>query len=269
MLHPAILYRTGELPMSEHEVTQDATRKHYEERPFDFIVEHDSFDIEKYQPAPFKHFVATYLNTGEKVADVGCGPGRDTCFLKMKGMDVTGIDISPNSIELARKRAPGAHFICASNLNLPVEDETYDAVVSDGVIHHTPDANLAFREDARILKKNGYMYLAVYRRWRYYFYVYTYVGKPVRWIEKFKLGRLFLKCTAIPVYFAAHKLKHGRNRNWEGVQHLFYDYIITPQATFHTLEQIVGWGKNFNLELVEYFEHGLGNCHAFIFKKSP
>ena len=254
--------------MSGHDVTQDATRKHYEERPFDFIVEHGSFDIDIYQPAPFKHFVATYLHAGDKVADVGCGPGRDTCYLEMKGMDVTGIDLSPGSIELARKRAPQAHFLCASNLDLPIGDGAFDAVVSDGVIHHTPDAKQSFSENARILKKGGHLYLAVYRRWRYYFYIYTYIGKPVRFIEKFRPGRLFLKCTLIPLYFAAHKLKHGRNRNWEGVQHLFYDYIITPQATFHTREQVVGWGSGFGLELLEYYEHGLGNCHAFIFRKS-
>lgn len=253
--------------MSGHDNIQDATRKHYEERPFDFMVGGDSFDIDQYQPEPFKHFVAACLYAGDRVADVGCGPGRDTCYLERKGLDVTGFDLSPASIELARKRAPKAQFICASNLELPVEDEAYDAVVSDGVIHHTPDARQSFSENARILKKGGCMYLAVYRRWRYYYYIYTYLGRPVRFLEKFRLGRLLLKCTLIPVYYAAHKLKHGRNRNWEGVQHLFYDYIITPRATFHTREQIVEWGREFGLDLVEYHEHGLGNCHGFIFRK--
>ena len=244
-----------------------ATRSHYEEQPFDFMVGNESLDIEEYQPMPFKHFVASYLKPGEKVADVGCGPGRDLCYLRQKGCEVTGVDISPKSIELARKRVPDGRFVCASNLRLPIEDEEFDAVVSDGVIHHTPDARLALLEDARILKRGGCMYLAVYRRWRYYYYMYTYIGRPVRYIEKFAPGKLLIKCTLIPLYFLAHKIKHGRNRNWKGVQHLFYDYLITPQATFHTREQIVGWGADFGLDLVEYFEHGLGNCHAFIFRK--
>src|SRR3972149_1351125 len=44
----------------------------------------------------------------------------------------------------------------------------FDAVVSDGVIHHTPDAPQAFRENARLVRDGGHMYVAVYRRHRYY-----------------------------------------------------------------------------------------------------
>lgn len=245
---------------------QRRTRYHYDDHPFDFLDGRDLTRIEDLQPKPFLEFARIYLKPGQEVADIGCGPGRATIFLSRLGMNVCAVDLSLSSLVLAQKRAPNACFINASNLNLPFNDMSFDVVVSDGVIHHTPDACNAFRENARVLRRGGHMYMAVYKRQRYYYYLYTYIGAPVRWLEKRSWGKALIQATLLPAYYGVHFLKSGGKRTWHSAKYLFYDYIITPRATFHIKEEIIKWGSENGLELVHY-EKNIGNCHAFIFLK--
>jgi ubiquinone/menaquinone biosynthesis C-methylase UbiE len=246
---------------------QKQTRAHYEEFPFDFLTAEDEQNIESLQPAPFLRFANAYLTPGTKVAEIGCGPGRGTLFMAQREVDLVAVDISPGTLRLARRRAPGVGFVQASNMQLPLQNGFFDAVVSDGVIHHTPDAYRSFCENVRILKPGGMIYIGVYRRRRYYYYVYTYLGHPIRWLEKRAWGRALIHATLLPVYYAVHLVKSRGKRTWRGAKNFFYDYIITPQATFHTREEIMGWGGKNGLELMEYDEN-VGNVHAFVFRKA-
>jgi len=245
---------------------QTLTEAHYNEFPFDFLTKEDEQNIENLQPAPFLRFANTYFLPGIKVAEIGCGPGRGTLFMARREVDLLAVDISPGSLCLARRRAPSASFVQASNMQLPLKDDYFDVVVSDGVIHHTPDAYRSFSENARILKPGGMIYVGVYRRKRYYYYVYTYFGRPIRWLEKRAWGKAMIYSTLLPFYYAVHLIKSRGKRTWRGAKNFFYDYIITPQATFHTFEEIVKWGQKNRLELIEYDEN-VGNVHAFYFRK--
>jgi len=245
---------------------QKLTEAHYNEFPFDFLTEEDEQHIEELQPAAFLRFADRYLMPGMRVAEIGCGPGRGTLFMARRGIDLLAVDISAGSLRLAQRRTPSCKFLLASNLDLPLADAAFDAVVSDGVIHHTPDAYRAFCENARILRPGGVIYVGVYRRKRYYYYVYTYLGQPIRWLEKRAWGKALIYSTMLPVYYGVHLVKSRGKRTWHGAKSFFYDYIITPQATFHTYEQIVEWGLNNSLELLEYDEN-VGNVHAFVFRK--
>ena len=118
-------------------ILQNKSKQHYNEYPFDFLTEQDESDIESWQPAPFKDFVAKYVKADDKVIDVGCGPGRATMYLYEKGFDVHSFDLSTGSIGLSQRRAPHNKYICGTNLSLPLASETFDVVVSHGVIHHT------------------------------------------------------------------------------------------------------------------------------------
>src|SRR5262245_43465700 len=53
---------------------------------------------------------ALHLQPGMRVLDVGCGPGRHAKALSERGIDVTGIDLSPDFVALAREAAPDATF---------------------------------------------------------------------------------------------------------------------------------------------------------------
>ena len=246
---------------------QSKTKNHYASYPFDFLEDKDLTDVRSLQPGPFIRFVERYLDDDQRVIDVGCGPGRAVLYLKTKLHRVFAIDLTLEALKLTRSRDCNSIVTCASNLEIPFIDECFDAVVSDGVIHHAPDARRSFCENARILRKGGYLYLAVYRRKRYYYYIYNYLGVPVRWLEKRMWGKAVVHSTMLPFYYLVHLIKSAGKRSWNVAKYLFYDYIITPRATFHTKEEIIAWGEDSGLLLLEYFEKELGNCHAFIFRK--
>lgn len=69
------------------------------------------------------------LRAGDRVLDVGCGPGRHAHELAHRGLRVHGVDISETFVELARAGAPaGATFERADARELPASGE-YDAVI--------------------------------------------------------------------------------------------------------------------------------------------
>ena len=245
---------------------QRRTAEHYDAHPLDFMRVVDEAAIRDIQPPPFVRFVNRHIRAGERVAEIGCGPGRGTLFLVRHGAEVVAIDISRQSLRLAMRRAASARFVQASNLQLPLRDGCFDAVVSDGVIHHTPDARRSFGENVRLVRPGGVFYLGVYNRRRYYYYLYTFVGRPLRYVERNVAGRFLLYATLVPLYWTVHWIRSGGKRTWRGAVNFFYDYFITPQASFHTYDEVCAWGSEANLELIEY-DRSLGNVHVFVFRR--
>jgi len=246
---------------------QKRTEAHYDRYPFEFLTADDAHDTAEHAAA-FRNFVTRHVRPGTSVGEVGCGPGRDTIYLVRAGADVTALDLSWNSIALARARVPEAHYVRGSALSLPFAPGTFEVVVSDGVIHHTPDARRAFGELARVLKPGGALYLGVYNRRRYYFYLYTYPGRVMRALERGTAGRALIMATAFPLYFLAHLLKSRGRRTLKGARNLFYDYFLTPQASFHTREEIECWAREEGLAR-EMYDPSPGNVHAFWLLKAP
>jgi len=247
---------------------QKKTASHYDQHPFEFLTPTDEGNIEGLQPAPFVRFVERHVRKESQVAEIGCGPGRGTMYLVPKSGSVVALDISEASLSLAGTRARGAGLVCGSALSLPFGDANFDVVVCDGVVHHTPSAQKAFQECARVLRSGGAFYLGVYNRSGYYFYVYTYVGPIVRALEASRFGHLLIISTLFPVYYLAHLVKSRGRRTLTGARNFFYDYIITPRASFHCREEVEAWAAEAGLELEEY-DARLGNVHTFSFVKLP
>ncbi|KAK4541589.1 hypothetical protein LTR36_007886 [Oleoguttula mirabilis] len=77
-------------------------------------------------------WILTQLPRKSVVLDVGCGTGKPACeMLAGAGHNVTGIDISPKMIEVARRQLPSAKFMVAdSRVWEPPHGEAYDGIVS-------------------------------------------------------------------------------------------------------------------------------------------
>lgn len=246
---------------------QNRTQHHYDVHPFDAITPEDERRPDRIQPKPFIEFCERRLRPGMAIAEIGCGPGRGTMYLVANALDVTAVDISATSLARARRRASRARYVRATTMALPFKEACFDAVVADGVIHHTPNARAALAESVRVLRQGGYIYLGIYNRRRAYYYIYTYAGPPIRWLERLETGRAVLSVTLIPFYYLVHLAKSRGRRTWQGAKNFFYDYIITPQATFYTREEITNWGIEIGLDLIHY-DSSLGNVQVFVFCKS-
>lgn len=108
------------------------------------------------------------LNPGETVLDVGCGAGFDTLMAARQvgsAGRVIGVDMTPAMLEKAQAGALEAGL---SNIDfreglaeaLPVENESVDVVISNGVINLCPDKMAAMREIHRVLKPGGRIQIA-------------------------------------------------------------------------------------------------------------
>jgi 2-polyprenyl-3-methyl-5-hydroxy-6-metoxy-1,4-benzoquinol methylase len=79
---------------------------------------------------------------GKSVLDVGCGDGENAMNFSKLGARVTGIDISPKAIELARKRADVnqvtslTDFICSPLETADFSERSFDVIWGDAVLHH-------------------------------------------------------------------------------------------------------------------------------------
>jgi len=79
---------------------------------------------------------------GKKILDVGCGEGANSILLAKLGARVTGIDISPESVKLAEKRAEingvkaSTHFLCAPLEIAEISANSFDIIWGDAILHH-------------------------------------------------------------------------------------------------------------------------------------
>jgi demethylmenaquinone methyltransferase/2-methoxy-6-polyprenyl-1,4-benzoquinol methylase/phosphoethanolamine N-methyltransferase len=104
------------------------------------------------------------IKPGDRVLDVGCGPGNLTLAAKSRtgtGGEVHGIDAAPEMIEVAMGKAAksGADVDFRVGLieEIPFEDGYFDVVLSSLMIHHLPDdlKRRGFTEIRRVLKPGG------------------------------------------------------------------------------------------------------------------
>jgi SAM-dependent methyltransferase len=100
---------------------------------------------------------------GRRVLDAGCGAGRTAVWLVDQGAEVVGVDLSPELLQIARERVPGASFAVADLARrLPFEDGSFDVVVASLVMHYLRDWVPTLRELRRVLRADGVVVLSTH-----------------------------------------------------------------------------------------------------------
>jgi SAM-dependent methyltransferase len=108
------------------------------------------------------YFPPVYAHlSGLRVLDIGCGTGRHTLRLAQAGNRVTGIDLSPGMLAVAREKLSGldAELIEGDVLSAPLPG-TYDAVVTALVLEHIAEPAAFFSRVADLLTPGGGFYLS-------------------------------------------------------------------------------------------------------------
>jgi SAM-dependent methyltransferase len=111
------------------------------------------------------HLGLARLLPGERVLDLGSGSGMDVFAAAAQvgaGGSVTGVDITPEQLARSERLRRDGHvsFRRARIEELPFDDGSFDAVISNGVINLSPDKRRAFAEAARVLRPGGRLALA-------------------------------------------------------------------------------------------------------------
>jgi arsenite methyltransferase len=114
------------------------------------------------------HWTLGRIEPGAVVLDVGCGAGTDLLIAaQMTGPEgrAIGVDMTPTMLERARESAgemglENVDLHTALIEALPVEDESVDVVISNGVIDLVPDKEAVFDEIDRVLRPGGRLQVA-------------------------------------------------------------------------------------------------------------
>jgi len=91
--------------------------------------------------------------------DLGCGGGFVAAVLALVARSSTGIDISRNAINYARKRFHRPEFVCSNFADLLNIGKRFDFIYSSEVIEHVSDVNLYMQVLQHLIKPGGYVYI--------------------------------------------------------------------------------------------------------------
>ena len=248
------------------------TQQHYDR--FQFGFDQEEILREKFDRRVMGEAIRELAKPGTLVVDVGCGACRVARLVRRHtGADTLSVDLSMNSLRYARGLDPGP-LAAADNMHLPIASGCADLVISNGVIHHTPDSRSSFRELARILKPGGTLVVSVYDRDGWYYWVWHYPGALIRTLRRL-VGDAGIKYTIFPFFhigvFVLLSLHTRRffslpvDTSWN----LFHDQFTTPQCEFHTFDEVEGWGKEAGLQSQQQRREAANQLATLRFRRPP
>src|SRR2546426_5563554 len=141
-------------------------RKHeLDTREFFDAVEHHRYQ----EYAPWMPEVMGFDEfAGARLLEIGCGMGTDLLQFARGGAKVSGVDLTPRSIEISRRHLDvygyQGEFATTDAEKLPFANDSFDVVYSNGVLHHTPDTAGAIREIHRVLRPGGQARVMLYHQ---------------------------------------------------------------------------------------------------------
>ncbi|MBQ6548136.1 MAG: class I SAM-dependent methyltransferase [Candidatus Methanomethylophilaceae archaeon] len=97
---------------------------------------------------------------GGRILEIGCGNGKTALALSKKGFDVIAMDYSRSAIDMClRSMSEAAEFVCASVLDIPFGDSSFDGVVAFHILDHLTDDEMqtAVAEIRRVMKDGSYL----------------------------------------------------------------------------------------------------------------
>jgi ubiquinone/menaquinone biosynthesis C-methylase UbiE len=104
------------------------------------------------------------VNPGKPVCEIGCGPGEISTYLKYKGLNMHGIDISDEMIRVAKQLNPYVDYRVGNVFALDLPKNTYSGVLAPFLFvnYEMEDIRKAFAEIRRVLIPDGIFYLSIH-----------------------------------------------------------------------------------------------------------
>lgn len=236
---PLLFYQT------EHPEGKDVTeaiKAFYEETPF---PNYDDFDdvgslIDKSKRGIFAKLLDEQIPFGTRIIECGCGTGQLSSFLSVANRIVIGTDICLNSLKLAQdfkeKNELERVFFVQMNLFRPAfRKESFDLVISTGVLHHTSNPFLGFKTIANLVKPGGYILIGLYHK---YGRVFTDIRRVIFRMTNNRLRFLDTRLNDT-------KLNIAKKKAW------FKDQYKNPHESKHTISEILEWFKKTGFSFIK------------------
>jgi arsenite methyltransferase len=238
-----------------------------------------------------------YFGGRRRTLDAGCGAGFATSAWMTEdwsadGAEWVGADISA-AIDVARERLgrfPGTNFVQADILQLPFREESFDTIIAEGVLHHTPSTERGLKALLPLLRPGGELMFYVYRR-KAPIREFTddYVRAAIADLPPdqawealrplTRLGQALAELGAevdvpedVPllgiksgrydvqrlIYWHVAKLFWNDKMTFEENNHLNFDWYAPRYAHRHTEAEVRGWCADGGLEITHFDTHEAG-----------
>jgi ubiquinone/menaquinone biosynthesis C-methylase UbiE len=248
-----LLFWANEWSGARPDVTE-TMKSFYEATPFPNYDDLDSSGAlrEKAARGVFARLLDEQIRHGARILEVGCGTGQLSNFLGMTwGRSVLGADVCLNSLKLAQRfrkqnQIENVAFV-QMNLFRPVfRVESFDVVVSNGVLHHTSDPFLGFQTIAKLVKRGGFVVIGLYN-------TYSRLTTDFR--------RLVFRLSGDRFQFLDPRLR-DRNANDVKKHTWFMDQYKNPHESKHTIGEVQQWFESSGFEFINSIPKSTGEPFA-------
>jgi SAM-dependent methyltransferase len=191
---------------------------------------------------------------GKRAFDAGCGSGRWTYALAELGADVVGCDLTSGGLESAHAnlgKRDNVILYQADLFRLPFWPESFDFVMSWGVLHHTPDTRTAFHQLVPLVRPGGLMFVMVYEKENPLRMALT---NSLRWFmrrlsdeRRYELCRRLVIKNRYVAFVLGHLVMVGYldpnnpDLDEKTIQFGLFDAYSPRFNHTHTTEEVIGW----------------------------
>ena len=183
------------------------------------------------------------LSYSSNILELGCGTGQLSLFLARGNREICGVDISDSSLRMGEKfrkenNIENVYFMKMDVFDLKFKDNSFDFIISNGVLHHTKDAKEAFKKLVKVLKPGGIIVIGLYHKY----------GRTVTRIKQL-LAKLFSQ--RIQIFDRkSMNIKSKEKRNaW------VRDQFLNPHETLHTPKEVLKWFDESEIEFMNLIPH--------------
>ena len=175
---------------------------------------------------------------GSNILEAGCGTGQLSIALSRYARQIYGIDLSKGSLIEAKQfinsnDIKSVHLFRMNIFKLFFEENTFDVIISNGVLHHTYNPKLAFSKLVRVLKPGGIIVIGLYHRY----------GRIIQKIRQSLIKNFGDSFKFLDKRFR-DKISDKKKYAW------FLDQYKNPSETTHTYFEVLNWFKVENIEFL-------------------
>jgi 2-polyprenyl-3-methyl-5-hydroxy-6-metoxy-1,4-benzoquinol methylase len=192
----------------------------------------------------------TSLNELEKltVLDAGCGNGILTEALSRHGAKVLGVDLIKNLPDVIKNlnKSENLFFLRADINDLPIKEASFDLIISNGVLHHTPNTKEAFLNLSKLVKTEGKFYVWLYRKPfqfknKLFLSIADFLRKIISRLPK-NLQKPVVKGFTI-FFYKLSRIRKGRNtsKSYEDLLIDMYDSFTPKYRNYHNPIEVANW----------------------------